>query len=269
MNTKADKDPEYLSTLERGLRVLRAFDENDPEMRLSEVATKAGLSPAVARRCLKTLVSLGYIRQRDRDFLLTPEVLVFGSAFLSSMNIERVVTPSLQKLRDETGDSSSMAVITGDDILYLAHVSTRRQFRLAATVGTRFPAHATSMGKAILAFRPDEEVEAFLARSDLQPFTSRTITDPAKLRERLQQVRANGYDSACEELDMGIVSLAVPIFVADDVAVAAINCSTSTGRTTQQEMIASRLDGLKTAAGEIQEMLRHWPALLHSLEVSD
>ncbi|MEY4868856.1 MAG: hypothetical protein RIS11_50, partial [Pseudomonadota bacterium] len=122
----ADKDPEYLSTLERGLAVLRAFDEQHPEMRLSEVAARTGLSPAVARRCLNTLVALGYIGQYGRNFLLKPEVLAFGSAFMSSMNIEQVVTPSLQRLRDETGDSASMSVIAGRDILYLAHVSTKR-----------------------------------------------------------------------------------------------------------------------------------------------
>ncbi|MFO1260831.1 MAG: IclR family transcriptional regulator C-terminal domain-containing protein [Sphingomonadaceae bacterium] len=267
MKTKAEKDPEYLSTLERGLRVLRAFDEHDPEMRLSEVAAKAGLSPAVARRCLNTLVSLGYIGQYGRNFLLKPEVLAFGSAFMSSMNIEQVVSPSLQRLRDEMGDSSSMAVIAGNDVLYLAHVSTRRQIRLGAAVGTRFPLHATSMGKAILAFRPDLEIEEFLATAELKALTKNTITDRDVLRERLMQVRTQGYDSTCEELDMGIVSLAVPIFDAKHMSVAAINCSTTTGRTTQQEMIATRLDGLRTAAAEIQQALRRWPALLHAVQI--
>ena len=267
MKTKAEKDPEYLSTLERGLRVLRAFDEHDPEMRLSEVAAKAGLSPAVARRCLNTLVSLGYIGQYGRNFLLKPEVLAFGSAFMSSMNIEQVVSPSLQRLRDEMGDSSSMAVIAGNDVLYLAHVSTRRQIRLGAAVGTRFPLHATSMGKAILAFRPDLEIEEFLATAELKVLTKNTITGLDVLRERLMQVRTQGYDSTCEELDMGIVSLAVPIFDAKHMSVAAINCSTTTGRTTQQEMIATRLDGLRTAAAEIQQALRRWPALLHAVQI--
>lgn len=262
-----EKDPEYLSTLERGLAVLRAFDEQHPEMRLSEVAARTGLSPAVARRCLNTLVALGYVGQYGRNFLLKPEVLAFGSAFMSSMNIEQVVTPSLQRLRDETGDSASMSVIAGRDILYLAHVSTKRQIRLGASVGTRFPLHATSMGKAILAFRRESEIEAFLEGGRLDRMTDKTITDPEVLRERLRQVRAQGYDSACDELDTGIVSLAVPIFDAQHNAIAAINCSTTTGRTTQSEMVASRLEHLRQAAAEIQHALRRWPALLHTLEV--
>jgi IclR family pca regulon transcriptional regulator len=263
----ADKDPEYLSTLERGLAVLRAFDEQHPEMRLSEVAARTGLSPAVARRCLNTLVALGYIGQYGRNFLLKPEVLAFGSAFMSSMNIEQVVTPSLQRLRDETGDSASMSVIAGRDILYLAHVSTKRQIRLGASVGTRFPLHATSMGKAILAFRPELEIDALLDGGMLERMTDKTITDGDMLRERLRQVRAQGYDSACDELDTGIVSLAVPIFDAQHNAIAAINCSTTTGRASQKEMVATRLEHLRVAAGEIQHALHRWPALLHALEV--
>ena len=137
---KPRQDSEYLSTLERGLSVLRAFNQSRPEMQLSEVAAATGLNPAVARRCLNTLVQLGYVAQHGRRFLLRPEVLVFGSAFLASMNIEQIAGPHLQAVRDETGDSSSMAVLSGTDILYLAHVSTNRRIRLGASVGTRYPA---------------------------------------------------------------------------------------------------------------------------------
>lgn len=133
------KNPEYLSTLERGLRVLKAFDEDHPEMTLSEVAARTGLPPAVARRCLITLVDLGYIGQHDRRFLLRPAVLTIGSAFLASMQIEQVVLPPLQHLRDQTGDSASLAVLSGSDILYVAHVSTDRRFRVAAGVARAFP----------------------------------------------------------------------------------------------------------------------------------
>ena len=131
---KPRQDSEYLSTLERGLSVLRAFNQSRPEMQLSEVAAATGLNPAVARRCLNTLVQLGYVAQHGRRFLLRPEVLVFGSAFLASMNIEQIAGPHLQAVRDETGDSSSMAVLSGTDILYLAHVSTNRRIRLGASV---------------------------------------------------------------------------------------------------------------------------------------
>lgn len=263
---KIEKDPEYLSTLERGLSVLRAFDDKHPEMRLSEVAAVTGLSPAVARRCLNTLVALGYVAQHDRNFLLRPEVLAFGSAFHSSMHLEQVCVPPLQGLRDETGDSASMASLAGKDILYLAHVSTNRRIRLGVNVGTRFPAHATSMGKAILAFLPDADIEAFLASAPFEKFTEHTVTAAEAMRARLKQIREKGYDSAFDELDFGIVSVAVPIFDASRRPIAAVNCSTSTTRISQEELIASRLPLLREAAAEIESALRRFPSLAIALQ---
>lgn len=262
---KEPKDPEYLSTLERGLSVLRAFDQTRPEMQLSEVAVATGLSPAVARRCLNTLVKLGYVAQHGRRFLLRPEVLAFGSAYLSSMNLEQVAIPHLQAVRDETGDSSSMAVLSGADILYVAHVSTNRHIRLGANVGTRFPLHATSLGKVLLAFQPDAFIEAYLKTAKLTRYTERTVTTPEELRERITRIRDNGYDSALDELDYGIVSVAVPVFTPDRTIAAAINCSTSTTRISQDELVRTRLPLLRDAAREIEAALQRWPFLAHSL----
>lgn len=263
---KEPKDPEYLSTLERGLSVLRAFDQEHPEMQLSEVAVATQLSPAVARRCLNTLVKLGYVAQHGRRFLLRPEVLVFGSAYLSSMNIEQVALAPLQALRDQTGDSASLAVRSGTHILYVAHVSTNRRIRLGANVGTRFPLHATSLGKAMLAFEGDEAIAAFLADAPFERFTERTVTTAEGMRDRLSAIRERRYDSALDELDYGIVSIAVPVFGSGRSAIAAINCSTSTTRISQDELVRTRLPLLQEAAGEIEDALRRWPVLEHSLK---
>jgi len=259
------KDPEFLSTLERGLRVLKAFDEDHPEMTLSEVAAKTGLPPAVARRCLITLVELGYVGQHERKFLLRPAVLTIGSAFLASMQIEQVVLPPLQGLRDQTGDSASLAVLSGAEILYVAHVSTDRRFRVAAGVGTRFPFHATSLGKALAAHLPEAERTALLAAAPFQRFTERTVTDRGAMTQRLALVAERGYDSALDELDYGIVSVAVPLFGRDGGVIAAINCSTSTTRISQDELVRTRLPLLRSAAGEIEASLRRWPTLEASL----
>ena len=261
---KSAKDPEYLSTLERGLRVLRAFDEDHAEMTLTQVAARTGLSPAVARRCLHTLVEIGYVGQHGRQFLLRPAVLTFGSAFLASMQIEQMVLPPLQHLRDQTGDSASLAVLSGRDILYVSHVSTDRRFRLAANVGTRYPFHATSMGKTLAAYVDAPTLETLLD-GERSRFTERTLTDARALRDRLQLIRERGYDSALDELDYGIVSVAVPILDKDRRVVAAINCSTSTTRISQDELVRTRLPLLKEAAEEISLALKRWPALLHSL----
>ncbi len=267
MTPRPPKDPEYLSTLERGLRVLQAFDEDHAEMTLTQVSVQTGLSPAVARRCLNTLVALGYVGQHGRQFLLRPAVLTFGSAFLSSMHIEQVVLPPLQHMRDQTGDSASLAVLSGRDILYVAHVSTDRRFRLAANVGTRYPFHATSMGKAIAACAPEPKIDTLL-KGELVRFTEHTISDPDLLRQRLRLVRERGYDSALDELDYGIVSVAVPIFDKDRNAIAAINCSTSTTRISQDELVRTRIPVLREAAAEIEAALKRWPALLHSLSLN-
>jgi IclR family transcriptional regulator, pca regulon regulatory protein len=258
-------DSEYLSTLERGLTVLRAFDQQHPEMQLSEVAAKTGLSPAVARRCLNTLVQLDYVAQHGRKFLLRPEVLVFGSAYLASMNIEQVAGTPLQAVRDETGDSASMAVLSGQDVLYLVHVSTNRRFRLGAGVGTRFPVYATSMGKVLLAFAGESEIDAYLEAADLARLTEKTITSQRELATHLRAARENGFASTEDELDYGIVSVAVPVFDTDGNVVAAINCSTSTTRVSRDELVRTRLPLLQRAAQEIEDSLRRWPFLLHSL----
>ena len=260
-----EKDPEYLSTLERGLKVLRAFDATRPEMALSEVAAATGLPPAVARRCLNTLVALGYIRQDGRRFLLTPEVLAFGSAYLGSMNIETVAVPPLQALSAQTGDSVSLAVRSGRDILYVVHIPSNRRIRLGAGVGTRFPLNATSMGKVLLAFQGEAAIDAYLAGGALPRLTERTITDPDSFRARLRSVVERRYDSALDELDYGIVSVAVPLVDASGQVVAAVNCSTSTTRISQDELVRTRLPLLQEAAGNIQAELRRFPTLARSL----
>jgi IclR family pca regulon transcriptional regulator len=266
--SRKEQDPEYLSTLERGLSVLRAFDQSRPEMQLSEVAVATGLNAAVARRCLNTLVKLGYVAQHGRKFLLRPEVLVFGSAYLAAMNVEEVAAPQLQALRDETGDSSSMAVLSGHDILYLAHVSTNRRIRLRAGVGTRFPAYATSLGRVLLAWQPDDAIAAYLEGAELAPLTEHTIVSKDQLRKRFRTVRSAGFESVQDELDYGIVSIAVPIFDRERQIAAAINCSTSTTRVSRDELVSSRLPLLQKAAHEIESALERWPFLMHSLRLS-
>ncbi|HEY2035628.1 MAG TPA: IclR family transcriptional regulator C-terminal domain-containing protein, partial [Steroidobacteraceae bacterium] len=249
-------DGEYLSTLERGLSVLRAFGRDHPQMTLSEVAELTQLSPAAARRCLNTLVKLGYVAKHHRFFLLRPEVMSFASAYLDSMSLGELVRPHLQAVRDETGDSSSLAVLSGYDILYLVHVSTNRMVRLAAGIGTRFPAHATSMGRAMLAFEADAVRTHYLGTGTFTAFTEHTVSSGAKLRRILDDVRKTGYAAVQDELDYGLVSLAVPILDERGRSMAAINCSTSTSRAAKAELIRTRLPLLQNAARFIEQSLR-------------
>lgn len=268
MNNKEDKpkkDGEYLSTLARGLSVLRTFTRDNPEMTLSEVASATGLNPAVARRCLNTLVELGYVGKRGKLFLLTPEVMGFASAFLESVNLEEIARPHLQVVRDSTGDSSSLAVLSHLDILYLVHVSTNRMIRLDAGIGTRFPAYATSLGRVIIAHQSESFINDYLARIKPQKLTDKTVISKVKLRKVLNKCRRQGFTSTQDELDYGIISVAVPVFDNDGEILAAINCSTATTRVNQEEMIETRLPHLMTAAKKIEQELRRYPILVHSI----
>jgi IclR family pca regulon transcriptional regulator len=258
-------DGEYLTTLARGLLVLRSFTKDRPEMTLSEAAAATGLSPAVVRRCLNTLVHLGYVGKQGKRFLLTPEVIGFASAFLESMNLEQVVRPHLQEARDQTGDSSSLAVLSQLNILYLVHVSTNRMVRLAAGVGTRFPAYATSLGRVLIAMQSDEKMERLLRATTPEKLTDKTVTSIPALRKILRQVRDQEYASIQDELDYGIVSVAVPVRGDDGTVVAAINCSTATTRVNESEMVRTRLPHLRRAAESIERELRRYPVLLHSI----
>lgn len=260
-----NSDSEYLSTLERGLSVLRAFGRDNPQMTLSEVAEVTSLSPAAARRCLNTLVKLGYVAKHHRHFLLRPEVISFASAYLDSMSIGELVRPHLQAVRDETGDSSSLAVLSGFDILYLVHVSTNRMVRLAAGVGTRYPAYATSLGRVMLAFEHEDVRNHYLDTGTFTPFTEHTVTSRAELRKLLHDVRKAGYAATQDELDYGLVSLAVPILDESGRSLAAINCSTSTSRVGKDELVRTRLPILMNATRMIERALRGQPYLLRSV----
>jgi IclR family pca regulon transcriptional regulator len=263
--TEPARNSEYLSTLERGLSVLRAFSRDRAEMTLSEMAAVTGLSPAVARRCLHTLVELGYVVKREKRFLLTAEVMSFASAYLESMNLEQVVRPHLQVVRDETGDSSSMAVLSEPDVLYLLHVSTNRMVRLAAGVGTRFPAHATSLGRILVAHMPRERIDNYVANTPLNRFTDKTVIDRKRLAQILKQAARNDYASIQDELDYGIVSVAVPVRAGSGDVIAAINCSTATSRVDPDEMRDTRLPVLRRAARAIEIELQRYPVLVNSI----
>src|SRR3954467_4205754 len=177
--------PHFVQSLERGLAVIRAFDEHNVELTLSDVARSTGLTRAAARRFLLTLADLGYVRTDGRRFSLSPRVLELGYAYLSSLTLPQVAEPHLERLAAEVRESSSVSVLDGDAIVYVARVPTSRIMRVAINVGTRFPAHATSMGRVQLAALPEAALDAYLARAELRALTSRTLTDPDALRAEL------------------------------------------------------------------------------------
>src|SRR5690349_17772785 len=208
---RIDREPHHVQSLRRGLTVIRAFDANHSELTLSEVARICDLTRAAARRFLLTLVDLGYVRTDGRLFSLTPRVLELGYAFLSSLSLPEVAEPHLEHLVAEVHESSSLSVLDGDDIVYVARVPTSRIMTVAINVGTRFPAYATSMGRVLLASLPEHELQPYLDRVRLDRLSARTITSEDKLRGELARVRRQGWAMVDQELEQGLRSVAAPI----------------------------------------------------------
>src|SRR6478609_3506564 len=256
---------EFVASLERGLRVLQSFSREHAQMTLSEVAALTGLSAATVRRSLHTLEGLGYIGRNGRRFLLRPKVLTLTSGYLSAINAEVVLQPFVQEVVNEVGGSSSVTVLDDLDIVYLAHASQGRAIRLTAGAGARYPAYATAMGRVLLAHQPQEVVDSYFQRAHLRKLTEHTETDPAALRRLLKSVREKRLAAIEDELDYGLVSVALPIFGPTGQIVAAANCSDVTNRFNKEAIIEKRLPTLRRAVRGIEHMLAQFPELAASV----
>ena len=256
---------EYVGGLSKGLSVIEAFDASHPEMTLSEVARRAKITPAAARRSLHTLLKLGYVRHVNKRFLLSARVLVLGAAYLRAAHVEELLIPELRHVVGRFGGAASVTVLNRYDILYIAHHSEERANRIFAGVGVTYPAYPTSMGRVLLAGLPSEEVEAYFANARLEKLTEFTVTDREKLCAIISKARKDGYGTAVEELDYGITALAVPIRDQTGRVVAALNSSGYSGRVKIKEMIAERLADLQETASRVSQTLAHHPALARSI----
>jgi IclR family transcriptional regulator, pca regulon regulatory protein len=265
MNEIRAERRELMGGLAKGLKVLLAFDQQNPNQTLSEIAHVTGLSPAVTRRCLMTLEDLGYIGRDRRNFFLKPRVLDLSAAYLSALNVERLAMTHLTDLANATHDSASLTVLDGHDIVYLARASTRTILRLEANVGSRFPAFATSMGRVLMAALPDEEIRRRLAASELMPLTDKTETDPGRLFAAIQEARRDGYSVVEDELAYGVVALAVPVIDPMGRTVAAVNSSGHSKRTHKDDMVRDRLDSVREVGKRISDELRRLPQSLRLL----
>jgi IclR family pca regulon transcriptional regulator len=253
---RAPRGAHFVQSLERGLAVIRAFDAEHAELTLSDVARATGLTRAAARRFLLTLVDLDYVRTDGRLFSLAPRVLELGYAYLSSLSLPEVSEPHLERLVADVHESSSLCVLDGDDIVYVARVPTSRIMTVSISVGTRFPAYATSMGRVLLAALPDERLEGYLGRAHLQRLTSRTITGAGTLRTELMKVRAQGWALVDQELEDGLRSVAAPIRDRAGRVVAAVNLSAHASRTSLESMRRDLLPHLLAATARIDADLR-------------
>ncbi|WP_119696390.1 IclR family transcriptional regulator domain-containing protein [Microbacterium halotolerans] len=245
---------DFVQSLARGLQVIRAFDADHPSLTLTEVAERASIPRAAARRFLHTLETLGYVRSRARSFSLTPRVLELGFSYLSALSLPEIVQPHLERLSHRVDESVSAAVLDGDHIVYVARVPTRRIMSVGITIGTRFPAHATSMGRVLLAsLAVGERVPSGPLVS---PATGQRI-DEGALEASVAQAALDGYAIVDGELEPGVRSVAAPVRGGDGRVVAAVNVSTAKTRVPLEALRERILPALLEATHAIDAELRH------------
>jgi IclR family pca regulon transcriptional regulator len=249
------RDVDFVQSLERGLSVLRVFDADHTSLTLSDVARLTGLTRATARRLLLTFERLGYMRADGRHFELTPSVLDLGYAFLSSVQLPSIAQPFMESLSEQVHESVSASVLDGPEIVYVARVPTKRIMTISLALGSRLPATCTSMGRVLLAGLCDEDLDRLLASAPLVARTERTIVDPARLREVVEEVRRQGWALVDQELEDGVRSIAAPVRDGAGRTVAAINVSTHAGRVGLRELRAEFVPALVDAATRITTAL--------------
>jgi IclR family transcriptional regulator, pca regulon regulatory protein len=266
---RRDSSPDFIEALARGLDVIRAFQPRQPVMSLSAVAAAAGLARPTARRILLTLEQMGYVRAVepleqmgyvravdrkrtvDRKYELTPRVLELGMSYVLSRNLWDVARPHMKGLVARTHESSSIAQLDGSDIVYVARVAVPKIVALAVTIGTRFPAMQTSLGKVLLAALPPEQVERVLAEPSRSGITPRILPGSEERAATLREVRARGWALTDEELAAGIRSVAAPLRDGDGQVIASLNVNTHAAETPVDVLTGEYLPLLLQTAGAI------------------
>jgi IclR family transcriptional regulator, pca regulon regulatory protein len=247
---------DYVSSLARGLEVLRAFNRTGRKMTLTEVAAETGNTRAGARRILLTLVRDGYAVADGKLFDLTPQVLELGYSVLSSKGVWDIARPFIDHFAEEIRESVSAAVLDRFDVVYVSGTQFHRVITVGISVGSRFPAHCTATGRVLLAAQPEEMWPGMIRNIPLTAMTDRTVTDRQAFREVLEQTREQGWALVDQELERGLISIAVPLPDASGRLVGAINVGVPTLRMTAEEMVSDILPRLKETVATISHALR-------------
>lgn len=247
--------------------MLQTFSRDHPTLTLSEMAALTNLAPATARRALHTLEALGYVARVGRRFVLGPRVLGIAAGYLGAINADFVLLPFLTQLVEEVGGGSSVTILDQSDIICVAHAHCGRAWRLGCRmgVGSRLPAYATAMGRVLLAFQPEAVVNDCFASTRLRKLTEFTETEPDALRRILEGVRCLRFAVSQDELDYGLVSVAIPIVGPSGSVIAAVNCADIANHYNSDALVNERLSRLRRAGQRIEEALRRYPELALSI----
>ncbi len=247
---------DFIGSLAKGLKVIEAFNADHARLSITDVAEATGFDRATSRRCLLTLHELGYAAYDGKYFTLTPRVLRLGMGALASLPLAQVVQPWLDQLSEQIGQSTSVSILDGTEIVYLARAAQRRVMSIGLMPGSRLPAHCTSMGRVLLAALPEEEARALVDASDLTPRTVNSVTEPERIMERLAAARADGYAVIDQEVEVGLRSIAVPLYNAHGHVVAALNTGVAAVQTEAGDLAALYLEPLKRVQDGLRRVLR-------------
>lgn len=249
-------DPNFMTSLARGLAVICAFSHHRRSLTIRQISELTGLPRATVRRCLYTLARLGYATSDHRSFELEPKILELGHAYLSSRPLATAAQPVLDRLCHTVHESCSIAVLEGDDVLYVARAAgAPRILSVDLGVGSRLPAYCTSMGRILLAHQPEDRLQRYLGRAEFPLRTKRTITSSAKLADELAEVKRKGYCIVDQELEMGLRSIAVPVFGKAGAVVCAMNVGTQAARISIAELRETIFPRLRAAGEQLSAIL--------------
>ncbi|HET6652530.1 MAG TPA: IclR family transcriptional regulator C-terminal domain-containing protein [Nocardioides sp.] len=248
---RRDAAPDFIEAIARGLDVITAFRPGRPVMALSELAAATGLARPTVRRILVTLESLDYVRPSEGGYTLTPRVLELGLTYVQAMGLWDVAHPHLERLVGHTHQSSSIAQLDGSDIVYVARVAVPKIIALAVSIGTKFPAPPTSLGKVLLAGLQPDALDRVLAEPSRSGITPRVVLDRAQIDETLHEVRARGWALTDEQLAGGIRSIAAPLRDGRGRVVAAVNVTVHAAETSVEVLLEQHLPRLLQTAGAI------------------
>jgi IclR family pca regulon transcriptional regulator len=248
-------DPNFMTSLARGLAVIRAFSDQRRSLTIAQISHKTGIPRAAVRRCLYTLKQLGYADSDGNNFSLKPKVLTLGYSYLSSTPLTVSALPFLNQISRTLNESCSLAVLDENEVLYVARSATSRIMSVALNTGSRLPAYCTSLGRAILAHLPPEELDAYFTRVKLKAYTDRTVVSAKRIRELLEDVRKDGYALVEEELEVGLRSIAVPVRGASGQVIASLNVGAQAMRVSSRQMKNEFLPVLLRGAQEMAVLL--------------
>lgn len=246
------RETDFIGGFAKGLKVIEAFGETKPRLTITDIAKETGLDRATARRCLLTLAELGYAAYDGKFFELTPRILRLGHAYLSATPLPRLVQPYLDQLSEKVGQSASVSVLDGTEIVYVARAAQKRVMSISLSAGSRLPAYCASMGRVLLAALPETEARALIEASDLRANTPFTKTTPDALMAELSRVRREGYALIDQELEIGLRSIAVPLENGRGRVVAALNIGAPAAHAEAGEMAERYLPAMR----EVQTALR-------------